>query len=190
MENRTSFKDCCIISCGILHPELSYLMETGFLDPHKILFTPPGLHILPDELERQLVKKLERAKEECPKKKIIVVYGRKCYVNVDEPSKSIDSIILSLGEGIKRVQADYGYDMFAGISERERISDGEADKVLWFTLGWLDNWKTVYQRYFGWDKADANANFPGFYKKIIVLDGIYYSTEHLILPIRLKNPGF
>jgi hypothetical protein len=44
--------------------------------------------------------------------------------------------------------------------------------VLWFTPGWLRSWKTVYQRYFGWDAADANANFPGFYDKIIVLDAL------------------
>jgi len=55
MINRKSFKDHCIVSCGMLHPELSYPMKIGFLDPYKILFTPPGLHAIPDELERQLV---------------------------------------------------------------------------------------------------------------------------------------
>ena len=32
------FKDSCIVSCGILHPEMKYLMDTGFvtciLDPN------------------------------------------------------------------------------------------------------------------------------------------------------------
>ena len=179
MGDRKSFEDRCIISCGMLHPELRYLMETGFLNPFKIMFTPPGLHAKPDELERQLIRRLKRAKELCPPHKIIVVYGRKCYVNVDEPTKKVDSIIESQGEGIRRVQGDYGYDMLAGIEERERISGGEADKILWFTPGWLENWKTVYQGYFGWDKADANANFPGFYKKIIVLDGIGASERYI-----------
>ncbi|HDH10015.1 MAG TPA: DUF1638 domain-containing protein, partial [Chloroflexi bacterium] len=48
-----------------------------------------------------------------------------------------------------------------------------------FTPGWLKNWKTVYQRYFGWDEADANANFPGYYEKIVVLDGIGISDEYI-----------
>ena len=182
MEDRVSFKDHCIVSCGMLYPELNYLMKTGFLDAYRISFTPPGLHAIPSDLEKHLVRRLERAKELCPPQKIIVVYGRRCYVNVDQPSKRVDSIIEAQGEGIKRVQADYGYDMLAGIEERERISGGEADKVLWFTAGWLKNWKTVYQRYFGWDKADANANFPGYYKKITILDGIgishMYLSEH------------
>ena len=41
---------------------------------------------------------------------------------------------------------------------------------MWFTPGWLRNWKTIYQRYVGWDRADANANFPGYYDEIVVLD--------------------
>ena len=179
MEDRVSFKDHCIVSCGMLQPELKYLMETGFLDPYRISFTPPGLHAIPSDLEKHLVRRLEKAKELCPPERIIVVYGRKCYVNVDQPSKRLDSIIEAQGEGIKRVQADYGYDMLADIEERERISGGEADKVLWFTAGWLKSWKTVYQRYFGWDRADANVTFPGYYKKIIVLDGIGISDRYL-----------
>jgi len=163
----------------MLYPELSYLMKIGFLDPYKILFTPPGLHAIPDELERQLVRKLKKAMEYCPPDKIIVVYGRKCYVNADNPSRNIDMIIREQGEGISRVQGDYGYDILAGIEERERISGGKADKILWFTPGWLKNWKTVYQRYFGWDEADANANFPGYYEKIVVLDGIGISDEYI-----------
>ena len=47
----STFKDCCIISCGMLHPEMTHLVESGFLDPHRVLFTPPGLHALPDKLE-------------------------------------------------------------------------------------------------------------------------------------------
>jgi len=163
----------------MLYPELSYLMKIGFLDPYKILFTPPGLHAIPDELERQLVRKLKKAMEYCPPDKIIVVYGRKCYLNADNPSRNIDMIIREQGEGISRVQGDYGYDILAGIEERERISGGKADKILWFTPGWLKNWKTVYQRYFGWDEADANANFPGYYEKIVVLDGIGISDEYI-----------
>jgi hypothetical protein len=62
--------------------------------------------------------------------------------------------------------------MLAGVDERQRISEGREDKTLWFTPGWLRSWKAVYQRYFGWDRADANANFPGFYDRIIVLDSL------------------
>jgi len=56
-------------------------METGFLNPHRILFTPPGLHALPDKLEEHLLKRLAQAQESCPDHRIIVVYGKKCKVN-------------------------------------------------------------------------------------------------------------
>jgi hypothetical protein len=81
----TTLEDCCIVSCGMLQPEITHLMETGFLNPHRILFTPPGLHALPHRLEEHLLKRLDQAREKCPDHKIIVVYGKKCYVSVDEP---------------------------------------------------------------------------------------------------------
>ena len=179
---RSTFEDRCIISCGMLHPEMTHLMESGFLDPHRVLFTPPGLHALPEKLEEHLRQRLAQARELCPDDKIVVVYGKKCYVSTDEPLKRVDSILQIAGNGIVRVQGDYGYDMLAGLKDRQRISGGRQDKILWFTPGWLKSWKTVYQKYFGWDRADANANFPGFYDKIIVLDGLgiteKYTTQY------------
>ena len=178
-----TFEDRCIISCGMLHPEMNHLLQTGFLSPARILFTPPGLHALPDKLEEHLLRRLTQARESCPDHKIIVAYGKKCYISVDEPLKRVDSVLRAAGQGIVRVQGDYGYDMLAGVEDRQRISEGRQDKILWFTLGWLKSWKVVYQRYFGWDRADANANFPGFYDKIIVLDSLglaeEYTTQHV-----------
>jgi hypothetical protein len=174
-----TFEDRCLICCGMLYPEIQYLVESGFLDARRILFTPPGLHALPDRLEEALLHRLERAREICPGDKTIVVYGKKCHISTDEPLKRVDSILRDVDEDIVRVQGDYGYDMIAGIEDRQRISGGREDKTLWFTPGWLKNWKTVYQRYFGWDKADANANFPGFYDRVIVLDGLGLADEYM-----------
>ncbi|MGD2147683.1 MAG: DUF1638 domain-containing protein [Anaerolineae bacterium] len=177
-----TFEDRCIVSCGMLHPEITHLMETGFLNPRRVLFTPPGLHAVPDELEEHLLKRLDQARRWCPDHKIIVAYGSKCYTSTDEPLKRVHSILQSHGQGIVRVQGEYGYDMLASVEDRKRISGGREHRVLWFTSGWLGSWKTVYQRYFGWDRADANANFPGFYDKVIVLDSLgvadEYTTEH------------
>jgi len=169
----------CIVSCGMLHPELTHLVETGFLNPRRILFTPPGLHALPEKLEEHLLRRLAQARESCADHEIIVVYGKKCHVSTDEPLKRVDSILEMAGRGIVRVQGDYGYDMLAGFEERQQISGGRQDKVLWFTPGWLKSWKAVYQNYFGWDEADANANFPGFYDRIIVLDSLGVAEEYM-----------
>ena len=174
------FEDRCIISCGMLHPELTYLIETGFMNPRRILFTPPGLHALPQKLEEHLLRRLAQARESCPDHDIIVVYGKKCHVSTDEPFKRVDSILEDVGRGIARVQGEYGYDMLAGFEQRQQISGGKQDKILWFTPGWLKSWKAVYQNYFGWDEADANANFPGFYDKIIVLDGLDTAEEYMV----------
>lgn len=178
--NHPSFENRCIISCAILYPELSYLKEAGFITPRQLLFTPPGLHALPNRLEQNLLKKLDLASKSCSEKEIIVVYGKKCHVSSDEPLKRVDTILHEAGPDIVRVQGDYGYDMLASYDERQQISAGRQDKILWFTLGWLRSWKTIFQRYFGWDAADANANFPGYYDKIIVLDSLNYSEEYMI----------
>jgi hypothetical protein len=171
--------DGCIISCGMLHPEIAHLRNTGFLNPREILFTPPGLHALPKKLEEHLLRRLAQARQSCPDHEISVVYGKKCHVSTDEPLKRVDSILQEAGRELVRVQGDYGYDMLADFEERQRISGGRQDKILWFTPGWLKSWKTVYQSYFGWDEADANANFPGFYDKIVVLDGLGLAEEYM-----------
>jgi hypothetical protein len=174
-------EDYSIISCGMLYPELTHLVESGFIKPKRLFFTPPGLHALPEKLEFNLLDRLAKARDLSSNQKIIVVYGKKCFISLDEPLKRLDSILESAGPGIIRVQGEYGYDMLAGYEERQRISEGRQEKILWFTPGWLKSWKTVYQRYFGWDEIDANANFPGYYDKIIVLDSCdieeLYSTK-------------
>jgi hypothetical protein len=184
MTEKRSFRDYCLVACAILQPELSHLQEQGFLDAKKIFYIAPGLHIKTERLEQRLTAQLQKALELCPPEKIIVVQGAKCYVSPDDPYRRIDDIIREQAPGIKRVQADYGYDMLAGKTERNEIAaGGNEGRVLWFTPGWLKNWKTIYQRYVGWDKADANANFPGYYDEIVVLDGLdvaeTYQTEQV-----------
>jgi len=174
-----TFEDSCLISCGMLYPEMAHLLETGFLNPYQIYFTPPGLHALPERLEQYLLERLTRAQEACPDQKTIVVYGKKCYVNTDEPLKRVDAILQEFNQDIVRVEGEYGYDMLADREDRQEISSGRQDKILWFTPGWLRSWKTVYQNYFGWDSADANANFPGFYDKIIVLDSLGFADAYM-----------
>lgn len=174
------FENHCLISCGMLYPEINHLMKTGFLNPRRFLFTPPGLHALPERLEEHLLQRVADAREGCNDSEIIVVYGKKCHVSMDDPFKRLDSILQEAGREIVRVQGDYGYDMLASYEDRQRISMGRQDKILWFTPGWLRSWKSVYKRYFGWDEADANANFPGYYDKIIVLDSLGFSDEYMM----------
>lgn len=163
----------------MLHPEIQHLVNEGFLNPEKIFFTPPGLHALPERLEEYLRKRLRQAQKLASDQKRIILYGKKCYINPDEPLKRVDSILETIDQEIVRVEGEYGYDMLAGLDERQRISQGRQDKILWFTPGWLKSWKTVYQGYFHWDRADANANVPGYYDKIIVLDTLHLEDEYM-----------
>ena len=172
-----SFSDIAIISCGTLNLELSHLRKEGFLDAQKIYYTKPGLHQNCQELEKQLIQRIIRAKEKTDK--VIVVYGGKfCYVNVDEPTRTMQKIIEEQGPGVGRVQATHCMDMIAGETEREQIARELAggEKVWWMTPGWIEYRHQVFE---GWDKGIANENFPKHTGGAIVLDGIGYVDKYM-----------
>jgi hypothetical protein len=178
MEGRISFKDYVIISCGTLAPELNYLKKQGFLDAKKIIYTAPGRHEVLKELESQLIQKINIAKQHS--KRIIITYGGKfCYVNIDNPYRTIDTTIKEqeTGISISRINASHCIDMLAGESQRKEISGGQ--KVWWLTPGWVMYRNYVFQ---DWDKGKANENFPQHTGGAILLDGISfwerYSQEH------------
>jgi len=176
MEN-VSFSDIAIVACGTMNLELSHLKKEGFLDAQKIYYTKPGLHQNCHELEKQLIGRIAMAKEKADK--VIVVYGGKfCYVNVDEPTRTMQKIIEEQGPGVGRVQATHCMDMIAGETERERIARELAggEKVWWMTPGWMEYRHQVFE---GWDKGIANENFPKHTGGAVVLDGIGYVDKYM-----------
>jgi len=172
-----SFSDIAIVSCGTMNLELSHLKKEGFLDAQKIYYTKPGLHQDCHELEKQLIQRITMAKEKTDK--VIVIYGGKfCYVNVDEPTRTMQKIIEEQGPGVGRVQATHCMDMIAGETEREQIAQKlvGGEKVWWMTPGWIEYRHQVFE---GWDKGIANENFPKHTGGAIVLDGIGYVDKYM-----------
>jgi hypothetical protein len=177
MLNSKSFSDIAIVSCGTLSLELNYLKKTGFLDSDHLFFTTPGLHEDIHQLERQLLQRVTKAKERT--KKVIIVYGGKfCYVNPDEPTRTMQTIIDEQGPGVTRIQATHCVDVLAGEPERQKISEEVADseKVWWMTPGWI---KFRYHVFKDWDKGLANENFPRHTGGAIVLDGIGFVENYM-----------
>jgi len=174
MVNHLSFQDYAVVACGTLNMELNYLKDSGILDARKILYTKPGRHEAPRELESQLIRQIGTAKTYASN--IIVVYGGKfCYVNVDDPYRKIDTIIEEQGEPgvtISRIKATHCVDMLASQEEREQISQNK--DVYWLTPGWMKYRHLVYQ---GWDKGLANENFPKHTGGAIMLDAVGYYDE-------------
>ena len=175
--NTISFSDISIVSCGTLSLELNALKKEGFLDTPQILYTTPGLHQDPPELERQLVRRIQKAKEKT--EKVIVVYGGKfCYVNIDQPTRLMKHIVEEQGPKVARIEATHCMDMIASQSERDRIGQEMAggEPVWWMTPGWIKFKKEVFK---GWDQALANENFPKHTGGAIVLDAIGYMDEFM-----------
>ena len=173
--NDVSFSDIAIVSCGTLSLELNHLQNEGFLDSPRILYTTPGLHQDIPELERQLLRRIQKAKETVGK--VLVVYGGKfCYVNVDEPTRRMQTIIAEQGAGVARIEATHCMDMLASETEREQIAAELAggEPVWWMTPGWVKYRQQVFK---GWDKGLADENFPRHTGGAIVLDGIGYMED-------------
>lgn len=171
------FSGIAIVSCGTLAMELNHLKDEGFLNTDHLLFTTPGLHEDVRELERQLIKRINKAKEKAGK--VLVVYGGKfCYVNSDEPTRTMGKIIQEQGPGVARVEATHCMDMIASEEERERIALEMAggEKVWWMTPGWI---KFRHQVFKGWDQGLANENFPRHTGGAIVLDSIGYIDQYM-----------
>ncbi len=170
---RVSFADVAIVACGTMSLELNHLKKEGFLDAGLILYTTPGLHQDCEELERQLIERVQRAREKFDK--VIVVYGGKyCYVNAKEPTRTMAKVIEELGQGVVRIEATHCMDMIASEAEREELAGGE--KVWWMTPGWVEFREHVFK---GWDKGIANENFPRHTGGARVLDGIGLCEKYL-----------
>lgn len=167
---KISFTDISIVSCGTMSLELQHLQQEGFLDSTSIYYTTPGLHQDIPELERQLIRQINKAREVA--KKVIVIYGGKfCYVNVNEPTRRIQTVINEIDPGIARIEATHCMDMIASEEQRNLIASEMAngEPVWWMTPGWVKFRQKVF---LGWDKALANENFPRHSGGAVVLDGI------------------
>lgn len=176
MENQ-SFKETAIVACGTMRPEINFLGKEGFLDTQHIFYTTPGLHQDIPELEKQLLKFIEKAKTVA--KGVIVVYGGKyCYVNPDNPTRLMQTIIKEQGIDVARVEATHCMGMLASDEEMENIKNELAGgEPVWFmTPGWVKYRKQVFK---GWDKGIANENFPRHTGGCVVLDGIGYLDQYM-----------
>jgi hypothetical protein len=172
-----SFADIAIVSCGTLSLELNHLKKEGFLDSQHLYFTTPGLHEDVQDLERQLVDRIGQARQKTGR--VLVVYGGKfCYVNPDQPTRTMQAIIEEQGPGVTRIQATHCMDMIASQEEREKIAQEIAggENVWWMTPGWIQFRHKVFK---GWDRALANENFPRHTGGAVVLDGINYLDAYM-----------
>jgi len=170
MSRQHTFSGFSIVSCGTLRPELRALEEEGFLDADRVLFTAPGLHEWPGELERQLGRQVEKVKESS--ERVIVVYGAKCFIDSSDSLRDVDALIRDHGPNISRIHAANCVDMLVGAEERQAIAGGR--NVYWLTPGWLRHWRYIFR---DWDVGKANETFPQN-DKAILLDGVRFFEEY------------
>jgi len=158
-----------IVACGTLRQEIKRLADEGRLDADRVLYTGPGLHERPDELESQLTRQLGKVCGDSTR--VVVAYGHKCFVDICDPTRDTEALIRQACPHAVRTGADNCVDMLADQAERERLASGA--KVYWLTPGWLRHWDTIFKE---WDQAKANETFPQ-HDRAVVLDGVDFFNE-------------
>ena len=171
MTEKVSFKGCSLVSCGTLRGEIEHLQEDGFLDPDRVLYTAPGLHEWPRELEIQVARQLAAARDITHK--VIVLYGEKCFIDTRDPSRVTETLIQENCPGATRLKASNCVDMLASKEHRDTIAG--PDRVYWLTPGWLEHWSFIFK---DWDAAKANETFPQ-HDKAILLDAIGFFEQYV-----------
>jgi len=169
-ESRTPpVENTSIVACGTLREEINRLAREGLLDAGRVLYTSPGLHERPGELESQLTRQLKKVcGDSC---RVVVAFGRKCFMDIQDPRRDTGVLIRERCTRAVRVGADHCVDMLAGREERERLAAGT--KVYWLTPGWLRHWDYIFK---DWDAAKANETFPQ-HDRAVVLDGVDFFNE-------------
>ena len=158
------FSNIAVVSCGTLRQELLRLKEEGFLNAAALLFTPPGLHEWQPQLRQHLLTQLERASHKAPR--VIVVYGKVCYLDPADPSGDVNWLIEQSGVNAVRINAANCVDILASKEERDRIAAGS--DIYWLTPGWFLNWRFIFKDY---DRGKANETFRG-HDRAIMLDAL------------------
>jgi len=118
------------------------------------------------ELEEQLPRQLSRAAQ--VSSRIIVVYGKKCFKDLNHPARETDALIQETVENAVRLNASNCVDMLVSLEEREKMAGSE--KIYWLTPGWLKHWDFIFK---DWDLGKANEMFPA-YDRAVVLDALGY----------------
>ncbi len=136
-------KRTALVACGVLRPELTHLQEQGALEFEPVLFTAPGLHDNPEELEKQLRARVEEALQSADR--VVVGFGTRCMSDPTAPERNVDGILADYGDRVTRLQAGNCAEFLADAAKREEIAAGR--ELYWLTPGWLKYRKAVF-RYF------------------------------------------
>jgi hypothetical protein len=148
----SSDKGMAIVSCGSMRPDIRALLDEG-LEVDKVFFTDICLKERSRELERQLKERLQEAAEVADH--VLVVYGNGCFVDISDPSRTIDSLIEEAGIPHERIHEHSCIEMMLSDSDKEKLAGGL--KIYWMMPAWLEERDNAY---FEWDLGKRNQTFP------------------------------
>lgn len=163
------FDDKILVACEVMRPEIERLRSDGKAAFKDVFYVHPGSHERSRIMEEQLPEKLARASE--TGNDIIVALGVKCYFDLDDPGRNIDSLIEKTGANAVRVSAEDCVDMLADQNRRVEVADGRT--IYWMTPGWVLEREKIFE---GWDAGKANETFPR-HDAVVLVDALdFFNT--------------
>jgi len=139
-----------VISCGILRPELEYLLQGRNVEME---YLDAALHVDFDRLSAALTGALKNSAGDNP----VLVIGTDCHP---------DMAGMTAAYGGRLVRARNCIEMLLG----PRMAELDArSRTFYLTGGWLENWRNIFVDGLHWDNIDARQNF-GRYDRILLLD--------------------
>lgn len=141
-----------ILSCSIVNKEIKYIISK-LNQEIELYFLDCALHIFPEKLEAEIKKSLVGTTG------TLLIYGNKCCANMEKIAEENNAFLIGAANCIEMV---LGPEM----ARQEKIA-----KTFFFTEGWLENWKHIFQQALMWDKIDARLNFGYCDRMLLVKTG-------------------
>ncbi len=155
-----------ILCCGILKPELEFILREQNLKVDNVNFLETALHVDFELLAGSLLSSLRRIGS----KDTVLVIGTQCHPEMER---------MTAQQGVQIVRARNCIEMLLGPQKMAAL-DAEA-KTFYLSPGWLENWRRIFIQGLQWDTVDARLNF-GFYDRLLVLDtGVTPINEEQVL---------
>lgn len=139
-----------VLSCSIVKKEVDYLISK-ISQEIEITFLDSALHVFPEKLEEEIQKNLHGTTG------TLLIYGNKCCANIEKIAGENNAFLIGAANCV---------EMLLG-SEMARLE--KLSKTFFFTEGWVENWKHIFQQTLMWDKIDARLNF-GYCDRMLLVN--------------------
>lgn len=145
---------CRILACGVFEPELTHLAREGRMTL-PMTFIPSRLHMVPDQLNREMSAKIDRILE--AGEQVLLVFGD-CHSRMAE---------LAGRARVERVRGINCPDILLGQETYRRL---RKQGVFFLMADWAVHWRDIFQTELGLEGTVARMFMQDMHDRLLYLD--------------------